>query len=239
MEDRKHNRLNHDSKSARHFKKKNSYESSKIRFEIKETFFVPFLSFVNTRFTFLSLIQSNSPSVSPSYSQGEFSASRSPSPMEHRTNQQYSRNRINSRSPSPILQFRPNNSNLSSNKSLNTKHLASDPGAQAQQLRKLPPIPLTHKLTKPIQQTSFRQISEESGDFEMSNIPTNPCQRPQPQQKTIIGQINNGNRTKPNQYNQAQIRTHNTIVTMNDTIKLSKQYASIGDDDSDENENWF
>lgn len=219
---------------------------------------------INLKKIIFYLIRSNSPSVSPSFSQGDFSASRSPSPLDHKGNHHYTKNRISSRSPSPVLQFRPNNNQNTVgniNKSIsnrgqiiappvtsqvNESSLYSQSIQQQNQLRKLPPLPSAHKVAKPIQQTSFRQISEESGDFEMANMPSsnqpttqNVQKRTQPVQQQQLNQPKKQmpiiSQPKP----QPNYRAHNTIVSMNESVKLTKQYASIGDEDSDENENWF
>ena len=89
------------------------------------------------------------------------------------------------------------------------------------------------------------KTSIDEGDFELNEFQrlNNQQNMPKKAMPQVMNQVQNRNMMpkmgqQPQQLNQP--RMHNTIVSYpNENVKLTKQYASIGDDDSDENENWF
>jgi hypothetical protein len=191
------------------------------------------------------LLQShgNSPSISPSnISQIEMDASssisRSPSPSHFQSlnnNNQKKGKKTNvsdifikrdSRSPSPILQY-----NSKTNNKINLVYQNQD---VVQQLRKLPALP------KSMQQTLKNRIFDEN-EIELINFEndfTNDKCKKDPIRTNPKGQSIQQNicKTKHVQQTNTKISSSN----LKDISRLTKQSASLGDDDdSDENEKWF
>jgi hypothetical protein len=154
---------------------------------------------------------------------------------------------------------------LKPNNNKTSKPNANEPNQlQSNQLRKLPPLPPpTSKPSAklPPARNLYNQKSEDN-DFELDEYFNNPQQAKQqqtpaqqPAQKKMLPVINQqsqvAGRIKPaiptlqqqQQQHQQQQQTKpiNTVVSLkqNEQVRISKQYASIGEDDSDENENWF
>ena len=238
----------------RHYKKMNSTESNRV---------------------------SNSPSVSPSYSQQERLsnyASRSPSPSQYdvvqNRNKLLPHNRSSSRSPSPVLQTRQGNASQPQlpvrnvNIQARQQHHQQSTIVNEQKSRKqLPPVPVPMKRGQPQQQQqkNFLQINEESGDefdfgnsqrkgiqhqnqyIPMTNVQTQRRKMPAVtnQPMRVGGQPSPmqryANRAQPSQQIQIPQRgqQYNTVVSYQHDVRLTKQYASMGDDEDNENENWF
>ncbi len=128
-----------------------------------------------------------------------------------------------SRSPSPILQY-----NSKSNNKINQVY--QNPDAEVvQQLRKLPPLP------KSIQQTFKNRIFDEN-EIELLNFDNDFT-------KDSIRTNHKGQSKQQNKSNTKQIQQTNTKISssnLKEISRLTKQSASLGDDDdSDENEKWF
>jgi hypothetical protein len=180
-------------------------------------------------------------SVSPSLSQRTGSRSPSPNPIAYsnynHTNSNSNLNRTSSRSPSPVLQFAPRGSVIKCNFSIKQhqqNNISDNPN------RKLPPLP-QNKISK----MSFKQPDFDDSEFELTNMSKN-----ENNQSHIIQQVNisnNKNITTSKQLPQVPFNQMATVVTPTITSisshqsnqNLTKKYTSMGDDESDENENWF
>lgn len=133
-----------------------------------------------------------------------------------------------SRSPSPILQFKT--------KVVNKINILNQEQVDiAQQLRKLPPLP------KSIHQTYRNKLLEEK-EIELINIENNLKKE---NSKNISNQFQNKviNNAYINQHNKIKKKNSQQPIAKNshakDGSRLTKQSASLGDDDSDENDKWF
>jgi hypothetical protein len=181
--------------------------------------------------------------------------SRSPSPSDYNRGINYPKQpaaaatnqtssyRYNSRSPSPVLQFRPGASQMPPPTNRTARQLppttkaavavvtqptaniqmnATDAAAAShhQQLRKLPPIPM-----------------KKTQEFEMNNVMMPVPNQPAGGRRMPV--INQPSKVNLIQKIQQVNPAGRALTAHHDTVKLTKQYASIGDDDSDENENWL
>lgn len=185
--------------------------------------------------------------------------------------------RYNSRSPSPVLQFRPNNAttatNIGSSSHMRTANVttqmtrvhhqlppipsAAEIASQASHhLRKLPPVPGGGGGGKslPTPPTN-KNIKDEQNDFELndmsasSNSTINANQPSSVLNNLVVDMSGSGAGgqhrrkmpviTQPSKVNIIQKVPNVPSAGRPMVAQLTKQYASVGDDESDENENWF